>query len=82
LPTATASLARRSRSRQREGEVGDPVPPDVRLGVDPVGPPGPQRALVRQRVLAQHRDQAGGTGDEQVSGLGELDRQRRVQQVG
>jgi hypothetical protein len=65
-----------------EGEVGDPVPPDVGFGVDAVRPAGPQRVPVRQRVVPQHRDQRGGLGDQQVAGLGQLDRERRVEQVG
>ncbi len=67
----------------REREVGDPVPPDVRLGVDAVRPARPAACCaVRQRVLAQRRDEPGGPGDQQVGGLGQLQRQRGVQQVG
>ena len=36
------------RTRHREREVGDPVTPDVRLGVHAVGPPDPQRGAVRR----------------------------------
>ena len=41
----------------REREVGDPVAPDVRLGVDAVGAADPQRVAVRQRVVAQCGDE-------------------------
>ena len=60
LPTATASRARRRpvpAAGHREREVGHPVPPDVGLGVNAVRPSDPQRAAVRERVVAQHRHQ-------------------------
>ena len=65
-----------------EGEVGHPVAPDVGLGVDAVRPPGPQRAAVRQRVVAEHAPPARGLGQQQVGRLGELDGERGVEQVG
>ena len=65
----------------REREVGHPVTPDVGLGVNAVRPPGPQRAAVRERVVAQHRHQRAGLGQQQVGRLGELDGQGRVEQV-
>ena len=74
----------RSRSRRAghaEGEVGDPVAPDVRLGVDAVGAPDPQRRPVLQRVVAQRGDQRVRLGQQQVGRLGELQRERGVEQV-
>ena len=45
-----------------EREVGDPVTPDVRLGVDAVRPADPQRRPVRERMLTQHLAAAARTG--------------------
>ena len=58
------------------------MPPGVGLGVDAVRPAGPQRPGVPQRVVPERRDQPGGLGGQDVGGLGELDRERGVEQVG
>ena len=43
---------------------------------------GPQRARVRESVLAQRAGQRGGLRRQQVRRLGKLQRERRVEQVG
>src|SRR6202167_537092 len=45
-------------------------------------PTDPERGAVGQRVVAERRGQRGCLGQQQVSGLGELQRQPGVQQVG
>ena len=64
-----------------EGEVGDPVAPDVGLGVHAVRAADLDRVAVRQPVVAQRGDQPVGLGQQHVGGVGELHGQRGVQQV-
>ena len=65
-----------------EGEVGDPVPPDVGLGVHAVRAADLDRVPVRQPVVAQRRHQPVGLGQQHVGGVGQLHRERGVEQVG
>ena len=65
-----------------EGQVGDPVAEGVGLGVDAVGAPDPQRRAVLEPQVAQHGDQPVGPLEQQVGGLDELQRERRVEQIG
>ena len=65
----------------REGEVGNPVPPHVRFGVDAVRPARPQGGPVSQGMLPQDVQELLAACGEQVGGLGQLQGQGGVQQV-
>ena len=65
-----------------EREVGDPVAPHVGLGVHAVGAAHLDRVPVRQPVVAQRGDQPVGLGQQDVGGVGQLHRERGVEQVG
>ena len=65
-----------------EGEAGEPQPEAGRLGVDPVGAADAERVAVLERPLDQRVAEGDRARDDDLPGLADLGRQRRVEDVG
>ena len=65
-----------------EGEAGEAQAEGGRLGVDAVGAPDAERVAVLQRPLDQRVAVGARAGEDDLAGLAQLQRERRVEHVG